>query len=148
MQLLTHYPPIIHPPAVGRGGGEMGKLVDWDKNTLIDKAKAAHKQSKTRNLFNTSYSQASVQPCPGKPGSIMLRVTCRDECHNSKYSFFPSFPSAFISEPNIIWSGISLWSSRISCSSCVLSKLLAHSHAPHWWGGKQKKPWHCKSCQQ
>ena len=47
------------------------KLVGWDKDSLIDKAKAKqHKQSKRRNSFITSHQQAGVQPSPGKQGTI------------------------------------------------------------------------------
>lgn len=45
---------------------KVGKLVGWDENSLIGKAK------QTRNSFTTAHGQAGAQPSPGQQGSIMF----------------------------------------------------------------------------
>lgn len=52
-------------------------------------------------------------------------------------TFKDSFPTQ-----TILWYGISLWSVRGSCPSCVPSQTLAHPQPACWWGSvRNRKPW-------
>lgn len=76
------------------------------------------KQSKTRNLFTTSYLQADVQLFPGKP--THLTVTWEEACQYFKCSPYLHLNHRFpFVEFNVIWCVLSLW---VNCFSCVPSQ--------------------------
>jgi len=53
----------------------------------------------------------------------------------------PSFllPQFYIAEHDVIRYGISLWSARVSCPSCVPSQVLVHPQPTRWWGGARSR---------
>lgn len=109
-------------------------LMDWDKDSLIGKAKIVH----------TIHSLQLVGKCLtdsrkvgfimlGKTNTLSLNVLC---CvlftHTHTNSF--SFPLDFTAMQNIIWYGISLQPVSACYTVCVPSQLLVHLQPPHWWG--------------
>ena len=54
-------------------------------------------------------------------------------------SFGKALAPRFITEHDVIWYGISLWSAGVSCPGCVPSQSPAHSQATRWWGGVRSR---------
>lgn len=80
------------------------------------------KQSKTRNLFASSYRQADTQPFPGK-----------NSLSHYDFCMFSSFlPPHFIAEHFTIWYGTPLWPARVSCPGFLPLPALYSSPAPCW----------------
>ena len=126
------------------------KLMGWDKDSLIGKAKATQASKAKQGIHSlTSHQQAGVQPSPGEQGSTTcVMVTWEDKRHQlwmSLPSFF--FPQLY-AEHDVIWYGISLWSVGVSCPSSVPSQLLVPPQPARWWGGVRgrRRPWLCVSC--
>lgn len=77
------------------------KLLDWDKNSLIGEAKLTHKQSKIRNLFFTSNSQADVQSSPGKQDFF----TCKLLEKTNSPPFLLLSPNCYCwAQTHVVWS--------------------------------------------
>lgn len=67
------------------------ELIGWDKQNLLSKAKAAHKQSITRNSFTTSYWQLDDHTFPGKQGQSHIIVPWENKQHHSEHPPSPFF---------------------------------------------------------
>lgn len=104
-QLPTHFPPV------GQGENQKGerekKLVDWDKDSLIDKAKLDVQPKQNKEV---AYSFPSGGRCSQESGASSCPVcTWEGKHHSHGYPLFFLHLPAFIAEWDAIWHGISLW---------------------------------------
>ena len=118
-QLLAHSPRVGMGERIGRV--KVRKLVGWDKDSFIGKAKATHTSKANQGIHSPlpmgrqvfSHLQESRAPAH-------VTVTWEDKCCHSKN---PPLPP---SSPSFLWSGLSLGSVGVSCPSCVPSQPLDH----------------------
>lgn len=110
------------------------KLMNWDKDSLAAKPKAAH-ASRTFTMF---LGQLGVQPSQGKQDSIVCNGDLGDKCHRSKHPFFFLLHPTLYPEHDVSWNGLSLCQLRPATSP--LSFLCTAGRYK-----KQKSPWHCGS---
>ena len=112
------------------GRVKVRKLVGWDKDSLIAKAKvvqASKAKQGIHSLLPTGgqvFSHLQESRAPSR-----ITVTWGDKCHHSEHPPLPSSYPSFIAEHSIVQCGISLWSVGVSCphasahSLCNLSLL-------------------------
>jgi len=102
------------------------KVMDWDKDILISKAKNhVDKKSKIRNSFTTSIQQTGSHTSQGKQDSVTQNGNLGRQTP-SFWTPFSFFSQLFIAQHDIIWYKIPLWSVWVSCPSCVPFQLLVH----------------------
>lgn len=131
-QLLTHSPTSGTGESVGRI--KAGKLLGWDKGTLIEKAKAVQTSKAKQGI-------SSLLPMGRQEFSHLLE---RAGPHHmwwwlggqtaslQKSPLPPSFPSLY-TEQDVTWSEISLGSLGVTCPSCVPSQ------PPHQCGSTKSR---------
>ena len=139
-QQLSPTQPLAHSPLSGNGERigrvKVRKLVGWDKDSLIGKAKATHTSKAKPGIHSSLPTSRQVfshlQESRAPPH---VTVTWEDKRHHSERPPFLLLPAALCAEHDVIWPGISLGSVRVSCPGCVPSQLLVSPQPPRWWGG-------------
>jgi len=123
------------------------KLMAWDKDILVGKAKASCARRKFWVNSVLPVDREILSHCQEGRALWWRTFTWEDRLHNSKYSSLPSsFPPALIAEHDVIWYGIFLWSAAVSCHRCWEGHPLPTSRARLAysmvaWGEKQNRSW-------
>ena len=107
------------------GRVKVRKLMGWDKDSLIGKAKATHTSKAKQGIHSLlpvgrqvfSHLQESRAPS-------LLMATWETNAITPNILPFLLLHSALYAEHDVLWSGISLGSVGDSCPSCVPSQLL------------------------
>lgn len=119
------------------GRVKMGKLMYWDKASLIGKAKTVCTSiSRTRDSFTTSHQQAGVQ--------LLQESHNGDSARWKPHSKHPPFSLSadLYSEHEAIWHGAFLGLLGVNCPSYPLPASCAPpAHLLLGWDERQKRPW-------
>lgn len=111
----------------------------WDKDNLTGKAKAVP-TSKAKQGINSLLPWADR--CSAIPGE-QAPIKCNGDLGRQKtvqiLPLSPFTPTVYTVH-DVTWSGISLWSVRVTCPTCVPSKRPVHPQSSlMWWYEKQKR---------
>lgn len=103
-----------------------GKLVTWDKDSLISEIICAPKQIKIRLYSLLPISRQMFRHFLESRAPSCVMVTWKDKSHNQEcldscYLLLLTFAQVFIVYQNFIWHGISLWSAGVSCPVCLFT---------------------------
>jgi len=103
------------------------KLLGWDKDNLISKAKAVH-TSKAKQGIHSLFPigrQVSSHHQESRTQSHVV-ATWEDKCHHSEHPPFLLPPTFYCWAWCMTWCGIFLWPVGVSCPTYVFSQLLVH----------------------
>lgn len=106
------------------------KLVGWDKDRLVGKAKAVCTEKQNKEFIQHFPSASRCSAISRKSNGYLERQSMSLLTLLS----FPVIPPALYIDHDATRYRIHLWSFGISCPTQVCSQLLVHSQTSHWWG--------------
>ena len=134
---------LLTPPHPEGWGGESErsvKLMGWDKNNLIGKAKAVH-ASKAKERIHSPLPmgrQVFGHPQENRAPSCVT-VTREDKHHNAGCPPLLSSSPCLYTQHNVIWYGIPLWLVCVTCPGCVRSQFPVPLQPSCWQGPRNWK---------
>lgn len=141
--------PLLPPPwqdGETIGAVKVRKLVGWDKNSLISKAKGTHRGKAKQGVDSPLTMAGRCSAIPDSRAPSQGTEPGEDNHHRSKNPHLSPSPPALCGDRDTIWCGVFPGVSWGQCPGCVPSQLPVSPQPPGWQCGVRSRtglgsPW-------